>query len=183
MPRKYNFLMFFFLSVGLIGIVNAKQDKPQIQKGQLLQARQIIRSVRTASLAAKPFSSVLFQDNFEAGDSKWSLTGSWAIGAPTSGPQGGYNSSNCIATNLSDYYDNNANDWLISDPITLPDLTGPESYLKLFFWEWFEIESGYDYGKVAVRIVGNTSWNPMVLKHTTDGTLMMFKLFWSSQSH
>lgn len=148
------------LLAGLMPVAYPQQDKPTIQKGQLLPAPQIARSTISEKLTGGS-TSTIFGEDFETGARSWSTTGSWAIGTPTSGPNSGHNSTNCAATNLSGNYPNYADDWLISPSISLPVLTHPSSQLKLNFWEWFEIESGYDYGKLKISTDEGSTWREM----------------------
>jgi len=155
---KRNLLWFLIIfSAGLTFSANKKQDQAKISKGQLLDAPKIVRS-ETATLRAKAVTSTIFEDDFETGGTLWSLSGSWAIGSPTSGPNSGHNSINLVATNLSGDYNNNEDSWLISSNITLPSIKGPDSNITLNFWEWFRTESGYDYGKVKISSDGGKNW-------------------------
>jgi bacillopeptidase F len=148
--------------ISLLGFISAyaQQDKPNLPKGQLLPAPLIVRSAKMVSFT-ETITSTVFEENFETGATSWSINGSWSIGAPTSGPNSGHNSIKCAGTNLSGNYSNNANDWLTSPSISLPELTNPSSQLKLNFWEWFEIESGYDHGKVKISTDGGTNWTEL----------------------
>lgn len=144
-------LTVFICSIGFA----EQQDKPKIEKGQLLPAPKIIRSEK---LTTRNVKSTIFEEDFESGTGLWSLSGSWGIGAPTSGPNSGHESTNCAATNLNGNYSNYANDWLISTTIILPEITHPSGKIILYFWEWFSIESGYDYGRVKISTDGGTNW-------------------------
>ncbi len=160
MSKKNLFILLVVLLMGLPSVVCAREDTPTIEKGQLLPVPQIVRSNIATKLAKGPTSTV-FEEDFETGGTSWSTSGSWAVGSPTSGPYNGHNSTDCAATNLSGDYPNYADDWLISPSISLPALTHPSSRLTLNFWEWFEIESGYDHGKVKVSTDGGTTWTEL----------------------
>ena len=160
MFKERTLTLMGILLVALAPIIYAQQDKPAIQKGQLLPAPQIIRSTTAEKLAGGP-TSTIFEEDFETGGTAWSVSGSWSIGSPTSGLYNGHNSAGCAATNLSGDYSNYADDWLISPSISLPEFTYPSSRLTLSFWEWFEIESGYDHGKVKVSTDGGTNWTEL----------------------
>lgn len=161
MLKKSSTIIFtFFLLLGLLSLTHAQQDKPSISKGQLLPAPQIMRGAKLAQLN-KASGTIVFEENFEASGNPWSISGSWAIGAPTSGPNGGHASTNCAATRLTGNYSNNADDWLITPSISLPTLSYPSSMLNLIFSEWFQIESEYDHGKVKVSMNGGTTWTEL----------------------
>lgn len=154
--RMAVYVLFF----GSVSGANAQVDMPKIAKGQLLPAPKVARMI--AGSVARSFDiSKVFEENFETGASSWTKAGSWAIGTPTTGPSGGHSSLNCAGTNLSGYYQNNANDRLISPTIALPVLTHPSDELKINFWEWFSIESGYDHGIVEISTDGGTSWQQL----------------------
>jgi len=155
--HKTAFLISVIFLMGFVPIGYAQQEKPTIQKGQLLPAPKILRSTMARQFS-KGSSSTVFEENFETGGSSWSISGSWSIGKPTSGPNSGHNSNNCAGTNLSGEYSDYADDWLISPSVYLPVLTYPSSQLKLSFWEWFEIESDYDYGNVEISTDDGFTW-------------------------
>jgi hypothetical protein len=150
----------YALILGAVSGAHAQVDMPKIAKGQLLPAPKYARML--AGSAAQTLDiSILFEENFETGASLWAGTGTWAIGAPTIGPAGGHSSLNCAATGLSANYSNNANCRLSSPTIDLPALAHPSTELKISFWEWFTIESGYDHGIVEISTDGGTSWHQL----------------------
>ena len=158
MSKKFS--VFVLLLSLVVSFAYAQQDKPSIPKGQLIPTPQIVRSARVVQLHEATASSV-FEENFETGATSWSISRSWAIGAPTSGPNSGHASTNCAATNLTGNYPNDASDWLISPLISLPILTHPSAQMKLYFWEWFQMESEYDYGRVKISTNGGVSWTEL----------------------
>ncbi|MCX6253784.1 MAG: VWA domain-containing protein [Bacteroidia bacterium] len=127
------------------------------QKGLLIPANPVIRTDCFSQDDRTAHKSILFYDNFESGNGNWSFDGCWGIGNPTSGPGGGYESLNCAATNLDGDYPNYANDWMISISVVLPDIN-IYSELKLNFMEWFQLESGYDNGRIKVSLNDGISW-------------------------
>jgi hypothetical protein len=143
-------LTVFICSIGFA----EQQDEPKIEKGQLLQAPKIVRSSNILDRIKNAKSVTIFEEDFESGLGLWATSGSWGIGAPTSGPNSGHESTNCVATNLNGDYSNYADDWLISPSVSL----GTATEIKLYFWEWFSIESGYDYGRVKISTDGGSNW-------------------------
>ena len=143
-------------------------DKPTIQKGQLIQAPQINRSTKIQQYN-KFLATTIYEENFESGGNSWSRNGTWQVGNPSSGPYSGHESSNCAATNLNGVYNNNADDWLISSAINLPNLTQAQSYIRLYFWEWFAIESGYDSGFVKISDDGGANWHTLDFRGGSSG--------------
>lgn len=92
----------------------------------------------------------VWSDSFETNNG-WSLTGCWQRGPVEIGPAGAHGGAFCMGTNLNGLYDNEANITATSVTITVP----AASYVELSFYEWFELESGYDYGYVEVSGSGN----------------------------
>lgn len=169
------------LFVMLYSFGQEDKQEQQIQKGQFLpyQGKQRSysneRSTKTLKSVQNPFllksasvsaslsdnDSILFEENFEGTISGWTIESDWEIGTPTSGPNSGYNSTNCAATVLTGAYNDNSNYRLISPTITLPSLTNPSAQIELKLYEWFYIESGYDYGKIEVSTDGGTTWTEL----------------------
>jgi len=140
----------------------AHRDKPSIEKGQLIPVPQVSRSsMSSTSSQISSTGTIIFEESFEAGGTLWSAQEAWQIGSPNSGPNSGYGSSNCAATNLSGDYPNYADDWLISPNINLPPIAYPSSQLVLSSWEWFEIESGYDFGRVKISADDGNTWTEL----------------------
>ena len=99
--------------------------------------------------------SVIFTENFEAGIGSWLTTGDWTIGTPAIGPANGHNSVNCAGTFLNGIYLPNANANLKSAQISIPN--SPFD-IKLSFWEWFNLESCCDLGRVMVTNDAGVTW-------------------------
>ncbi|MCF8364299.1 MAG: VWA domain-containing protein [Bacteroidales bacterium] len=148
-------ILVILLSLNLIAYSQGgKQDNPT-SKGQLLQWKASERSEKMQLKAA----TVIWEETFESGTAFWDISGCWNIGQPSTGPVGGYNSSNCAATNLEGNYPNYANEWLISDELFLPEVSNPLGEYKLNLWQWFAIESGYDNGYVKISIDQGINWD------------------------
>ena len=160
MPKGRSLIYLMVLLAIFGSAVYAQEDASSIKKGQLIPVPQIYRSSKLATFS-ETLSTTVFEEDFETGGPSWSITGTWRIGSPTSGPNTGHESSNCAATNLSGNYSNYADDWLISPIINLPTLSYLSSQLNMYFWEWFEIESGYDHGIVKVSTDGGSTWTEL----------------------
>ncbi len=89
----------------------------------------------------------IFADNFEGGLSNWTTTGSW--GSTSSQ----YHS---FVTSLTDSPFGQYND----QQATSATLNGSYPAATLSFWHRYEIESGYDYGRVQVSADGG-GWNTL----------------------
>ncbi|MEF8816382.1 MAG: VWA domain-containing protein, partial [Salinibacter sp.] len=109
--------------------------------------------------SADPF-SVVYEEGFEGEVSGWTVEGTWAVGEPTSGPGGGFESSRAGATDLSDDYPNDSDARLISPSISLPEVSS-SGEIRLHFREWYEIESGFDEGGVEVSTDGGSTWTQL----------------------
>ncbi|MBN1480126.1 VWA domain-containing protein [candidate division KSB1 bacterium] len=167
MKKIKHFVWTMVFCVAGVCLSAAEQDRPRAPKNQVLPAPKIVRSRVIASLQMTQTQNI-FQETFESGASNWSMDGSWAVGTPTTGPGQGHASSQCAGTNLGGSYPNHADDALVTPTINLPSVTGPDSYIRLTFWEWFETESGYDYGKVYI-----------LTDNGTDRTLLDSRDGWS----
>ncbi|MGE5458612.1 MAG: choice-of-anchor J domain-containing protein, partial [Methanococcaceae archaeon] len=152
-------LILIFLGVSLSFSILAQQ--PAAPKGKLKPFPKIEHKNRTESKGFAATKSSDFAEDFETGATTWSIGGLWQVGQPTSGPMGAYSNLNCAATNLSGNYNNYVNDWLISPAISLPsDVT----YISLKFFEWFELESDYDYGIVKISEDNGVTWNQIDIR-------------------
>ena len=161
--KTFLFVVPFFISffIGNVAICNEQnQDVTTMPKGFLNPTTKIVRSKYTSP----KIKSTIFEEKFESGATDWYMDGEWEVGFPTSGPNSGHNSSNCAATDLHDDYSNSSDYWLISPEITL----GTATEIKLYFWEWFELESGYDYGRVKISTDGGTSWTQLTSSNGTS---------------
>jgi von Willebrand factor type A domain/Immune inhibitor A-like, MAM domain/Secretion system C-terminal sorting domain len=145
------------------------QSKPVITKGSLLPGPNP-RTSPSSQITDNNIDEVqiVYQTFFEDGLGSWTVNGSWGIGAPTSGPGSGYYSPNCAATNLTGNYGSNEDARLISPWIELPELVDLNGQVSLFFQEWYQLESEYDYGFVQVSVDGDT-WNTIDIRTGENG--------------
>lgn len=147
------------LSSWQAAVIAQEQALPSLPKGMLLRTLPAQLFAKQSQASAE----LVFEETFENSGLGWTSSGSWAIGAPASEPGSGYNSARCAGTNLVGNYPDNADDWLISPAITLP-ATNAASPLTLHFMEWFELESGYDYGFVKISTDGGATWNSLSVR-------------------
>lgn len=150
-------LLMLFITNYLYASNNQEQSIPT--KGQLIPAPSYQSLLSTKSILMD--TTDIYAEDFESGGTNWSVTGSWQVGDPESGPNSGYNSVNCAGTNLAGSYGNNTDDWLISLEINLPALNDSKEKLQLLFQEWYSIESSYDYGRVKISTDAGTTWNEL----------------------
>ncbi len=101
----------------------------------------------------------VFADDFENGQGDWT-TGSdgeagtaWELGEPTAGPSAAHSPVNCFGTNLNGDYGINAGIWLRSPPIDLAN--APDATLR--YWQFRDIEAGFDFGTVRILDAANDS--------------------------
>ncbi|MDX1530742.1 MAG: T9SS type A sorting domain-containing protein [Rhodothermales bacterium] len=118
---------------------------------------------------------LLSPEDWESGLGHWSAeSGTWEVGAPTSGPEACHSLSNCAATGLAGNYSDFASDSrLISPPFVVTDEFGPP---RLGFWHWFSFGGG-DFGNVQVREVGG-EWESITSPFT--GTSAVYSFFSAS---
>jgi len=155
--KTLSYGILFLLLVSYLLSASDKNDQNLPAKGQLISVPNYKSIAKINSLQMD--TTEVYIEDFESGGSSWSVSGSWQIGNPTSGPASGYNSTNCAGTNLNGAYSNSADDWLISPEISLPTLNGAKENLQLLFYEWYAIESGYDYGRVKISTDSGVTWN------------------------
>ena len=100
--------------------------------------------------------SLLLADDLEGGTGNWTLAGNWGT---TSGT---YHSATTSLTDTpaGDYAD---------DTATAAVLNGSYQASSLSFWHRYEIESGWDYGRVQVSTDG-TTWNTLASYTGTAST-------------
>jgi subtilisin family serine protease len=100
--------------------------------------------------------TVLSFQSFEDNNGGWRGTGSWEWGSPDyeSGPDSAYDGANVWGTNLTGDYPDSASDSLITKYITVED-----AHATLSFYHWYNLETGWDGGNVAVSYDGGASWN------------------------
>nr|NIP96957.1 hypothetical protein [Akkermansiaceae bacterium] len=80
-------------------------------------------------------------------------------------PESAHSGSSCFGTNLGDNYGLDAEIWLRSPPIDLSDAGSA----TLNYFQFIDIEEGFDSGKVTVLDAGDGS-ELAVLRETVDGT-------------
>ncbi|MEW6196868.1 MAG: alpha/beta fold hydrolase [Bacteroidota bacterium] len=103
----------------------------------------------------------IFSENFEADTTTWSFwngEGVWEIGTPTSGPMQAYSGLKCAATNLDGNYPSNTWDGLYSPIISIPTISSSREKIYLRFYNWFELESGYDFGRIYITTDNGGNW-------------------------
>ncbi len=160
-------LVFVF---GGTSVFAQDDDQQKPSKGQLLDAPEIRYErdrVSGVAKSAQP-SSIVYEEGFEGDVSGWTGEGVWAIGEPTSGPGGGFESPSAGATNLEGDYPNSADDRLISPSISLPEVSSAGE-IRVHFREWFEIESEFDEGIVEISSDGGDTWTGLSSRSGTSG--------------
>ena len=106
-----------------------------------------------ATLARK----IIFEDDMEAGEGRWTHTGLhdvWERGLPTSGPNEAASGDNCWATRLDGPYPNVMNAWLMSQPIVV------ELNPRIAFAHWLTLGRG---DRAFVEVNGGSGWVPQVV--------------------
>ena len=148
-----SFLLFSGVALG------QNQDGPE--KGTLRTAPRPSLTYDRPSADRIVFEDTeIFNDNFEGDVSSWTSEGTWAIGSPESGPSGGYESATAAGTNLSGNHPNDADDRLVSPSIRLPEVSSGNDVI-LSFYEWYQIESGFDDGVIQISTDGGESWTSL----------------------
>ena len=107
-----------------------------------------------------------FFDDMEGGPGSWEHGGSgdeWELGIPTYGPSAAHSGSTCWGTDLDDTYSNSAAAALIT-PFTLSEGS------QLFFWHWYDLESGWDDGSVMISSDGGETWTNITPGGTYTGS-------------
>ncbi|NIP92887.1 MAG: hypothetical protein GWO24_05255 [Akkermansiaceae bacterium] len=110
-------------------------------------------------------------DDFESGQGDWTAGSdgaggdtAWELGSPTTGPGSANSGDNCFATNLDADYGLDAEVWLRSPPI---DLTGAGE-ATLSFFEFKDIEEGFDFGTIRVLDAADDS-ELAIVEDVVDG--------------
>ncbi len=105
---------------------------------------------------------VLYSSSFEGSDDGdlspvllGDSTAPWERGVPTSGPSSAYDGARVWATNLGGDYTNYAHEALTKQ--TPVSLTGYSQY-SLSYYQWYNIESGYDSAIVEISTDGGSTW-------------------------
>ena len=168
MYRKFAIsLGILFFLTGPFNIAFSQRDEPVLGKGQILTVPDRIES-RIFSLYEMIPSDLVYEETFESGKNSWTSSGGTEIGSPTSGPGRGYLSSSCAASNLAGSYADGADGLLMSPVIRLPQYT-PGSQLTMTFHEWFEIESGWDQGRVEISTDSGSTWKLLSARSGQSG--------------
>ena len=111
-----------------------------------------------------PAPDYLYFERFEQGTGDWCAdNGLWEVGIPHAGPGGAYLSERCAGTVLDGDYAVLANTRLVTPEAVLAPAPGVD--LELFFWHWFQTQSGVDVGELQIRVRGG-SWETL----TAPGT-------------
>jgi hypothetical protein len=92
-------------------------------------------------------------ESFEYSNGGYTGSGSWQWGEPTYGPPGAYFGVNVWGVNLSGDYPLNCNDNLVSVSFMIHS---PGALFE--FYQWYDIESGWDGGNVSISTNGGSSW-------------------------
>ncbi len=115
------------------------------------------RVLRRISQYVNPLATAttIYHDDFESGVGLWTHGGSqdeWELGAPTYGPGSASSGLNAWGTDLDSSYNNSADEWLLSPPISL---TKPAN---LTFWQYIGSESFFDGGIVELSTDNGASF-------------------------
>ncbi|MDZ7694228.1 MAG: T9SS type A sorting domain-containing protein [Balneolaceae bacterium] len=161
LKKTFSLIIVFSLHLFVSNAFSQTQDSKELPKGQLIEV-PVLEQNRTNQFKGKATTTatVVFENSFESGLENWNVTGSWAVGEPTSGPNSGFNSLNTAGTNLTGDYSDNADDSLTTPSITLPSISDSQS-LTLQFMEWFELESGFDYGYIEISTDNGETWTTL----------------------
>lgn len=90
-----------------------------------------------------------FEDDVERGNTGWSTTGPWAITTESA-----HSATHSWTDSPGGSYGNNVNASLTSPSL---NFSGIEN-VNLIFWHRFDMESGYDYGRVEYSTNGGATW-------------------------
>jgi len=114
----------------------------------------------------------LYEFDFETSDGGFMSHGIlWEWGTPVVGPSVAHSGDKLWGTDLDDEYSNNANAWLRSPEIDLSGFSkNGDTVIALEFWQWYDIESGFDGGNVKISTDGGTSWRILDTEPYYTGT-------------
>jgi bacillopeptidase F (M6 metalloprotease family) len=99
-------------------------------------------------------------EDFENGPANWSAdNGVWEVGVPTAGPETCHSLTQCAGTILDGNYPDDANTRLISPYIMVT--SEPGQVPGVYFWHWFRLQDGLDYGWVQVSVDGG-AWQTVL---------------------
>ena len=102
------------------------------------------------------FNAFGYAEDFEINNGFYTpapLTGAWEWGAPTYGPPTAHSGTNLWGTLLGEDYENSA-DWKLYSVDYIATWDNP----TFTFWQWYDTESGYDGGNVAVSTDNGATW-------------------------
>ncbi len=102
------------------------------------------------------FYVLAYTEDFEANNGFYTpdpATGAWEWGTPTYGPPTAHSGTNLWGTVLGGDYENNA-DWRLYSVDYIATSDNP----TITFWQWYDIENGFDGGNVAVSTDNGATW-------------------------
>ncbi|TDF97096.1 cadherin-like beta sandwich domain-containing protein [Paenibacillus piri] len=117
---------------------------------------------------------VIYSSDFESSPGGFETSGSpsWQYGTPATGPQAAHSGNKVWGTNLYGLYADNQDSYLTSPPIDLSSAAGAagtdgtDGKLTLSWWQWVDIEQGYDFIEVAASKDGGASWSEALLSES-----------------
>jgi hypothetical protein len=92
-----------------------------------------------------PQTVTVFQDDFESGPGDWTHGGTqdeWELGTPQYGPSQPHSGTMCWGIDLDSDYESDADNWLLSPPIDLSDISS--AFLDFWIWNWIEEFDNYN---------------------------------------
>nr|WP_276316359.1 S8 family serine peptidase [Paenibacillus artemisiicola] len=106
--------------------------------------------------------SEIFKDTFDGPDDNgWTHGGSgdeWERGTPANiGPDSAVSPPNVWGTDLDDTYSDSSDNALVSPEIDLSQWDNA----AVFFSNWYNLESGYDYGRFEITTDGGATWTEL----------------------
>ncbi|MDX1636796.1 MAG: T9SS type A sorting domain-containing protein [Balneolaceae bacterium] len=169
--NKLGWLFIILCWVLVENAVSQEIDKHSFPKGKLIEitAEESLEAGNLTGSREKMKNmdrEIIFSENFEINNDLWRLSPGWNIGNVSLDTAPQFNTSNRVAgTYLNGTYDNNDNSTLISTDISLPSV-GSDEKLILELREWYQIESGYDFGYIELSEDGGATWNKI---HSRNG--------------
>ncbi|GBE30587.1 MAG TPA: choice-of-anchor D domain-containing protein [Bacteroidetes bacterium] len=92
--------------------------------------------------------------DFEAGPEPFTTDGAvWEYGTPTVEPNGSYSGEYSWSVALNSDYDNNQNEWLISEPFLVETPAA-----MMIYQAWYDYETFFDGYNINVSTDGGTNW-------------------------
>ncbi len=139
--------------IATMSLTWAQQDQQHLAKGLLLDTP----AIPTSRIENEVSRDKIFEDHFNTESPGWVKTGGWRTAELTGKAKANPLGSLMAASNSSASYDNNSDAWLISPRISL-SAPKPGTRFTLRLHEWFELESGYDFGYVKVSPDNGANW-------------------------